>query len=69
MKSYVPYFDTQRKYKIITACSLRTSKQNKLRQTKNKIKAESYLNYTTIINCAFYFLIFYFSSDKLAKCA
>ena len=44
------------------------NKQNKLRQTKNEIKAESYLNYTTIINYAFYFLICYFSSDKLAKC-
>ena len=34
---------------------------------KNQIKEESYLYYTTIIKYAFCFLIFYFSSDKLAK--
>ena len=43
------------------------NKQNKQRQIK-KIdgKEESYLNYATIINYAFYFL-FYFPSNKLVK--
>ena len=44
------------------------NKQNKLRQMKkNEIQQQSYLNYTTIIKYAVCFLIFYFSSDKLAK--
>ena len=43
-------------------------KRNKLIQTKkNKIKEESYLNFTTIIKYAFCLLTFYFSSGKLNK--
>ena len=73
-KGYVPRLYTRIKYKSITVYikskqgkelftlnMFPKNKQNKLRQTKkNDIKEESYLNYTTIIKYAFFFLIFHF---------